>query len=91
MNHIAGIDFEKSDKKLNDVYKKIAATLDAAGKEKLIASESAWLVYRETQAEFEADYFARGGNMATLIYSEARARITDTRIKELKDALSVKE
>lgn len=89
MNNVAGADFQKADKKLADVYKKLTSTLDAAGKLKLAASEKAWLAYREAHAKFAADYIARGGTMASLIYNTTRTEINDARIKDLKYLLSV--
>ena len=90
MNQMAGLDFDKSDRKLVAVYRKLISTLDATSKQKLVASEKAWLAFRETQAKFEADYNARGGKMAFLFYNTSRAETTDARIKQLKDLLYIK-
>ena len=90
MNHTSLIDFQKRDAKLNVVYAKVLASLDDEGKEKLKASERAWLVYRETQAKFEADVLARGGTMAPLIYNECRASLTNARITELQKSVAVR-
>ena len=89
MRQTAGTDFEKADKKLNAVYTKLLSTLDAGGKQKLLASEKAWLTYRDAQARFEADYNARGGNMASVFYNTACTEITEERIKTLKNLLWV--
>ncbi|MEZ0253838.1 MAG: lysozyme inhibitor LprI family protein [Chthoniobacter sp.] len=64
--------------------------MDDEGKEKLKASERAWLVYRETQAKFQADVVARGGTMAPLIYNECRVALTKARIKELEESVAVR-
>lgn len=83
-------DFAAADKQLNTVYNDIAKTLDDVGKKKLQMSERAWLAYRDAQATFEADVVARGGTMAPLIYNECRRTLTDLRIKELKNSVSVR-
>ena len=89
MTLTASKDFVDSDTKLNQVYATLLATLDDEGKEKLRASERAWLVYREAQAKFLADAVARGGSMSPQIYNECRAALTQARITELRQAMSV--
>jgi len=89
MNLAASKDFVDSDTKLNQVYAKMLATLDDEGKEKLRVSERAWLVYREAQAKFLADAVARGGSMSPQIYNECRVTLTQARITELKQVMSV--
>ena len=89
MNLTASKDFVDSDTKLNQVYAKMLATLDDEGKEKLRVSERAWLVYREAQAKFLADAVARGDSMSPQIYNECRVTLTQARITELKQVMSV--
>ena len=81
----AQADFEKADARLNALYKKTLAGLDAEGKKKLIASERAWLAYRDAEANYEADS-ERGGSMAPMIYNQACLELTEARIKELSKA-----
>ena len=89
MNEMAEKDFEKSERQLNIIYKKLSFTLDARSKQKLLASENAWLAYRRAHAEFEADYVARGGSMAPQIFNMTRTEVTDARIKDLKYILTI--
>ena len=85
MNAQSQADFEKADVRLNAIYKKTLATLDEVGKKKLIASERAWLAYRDAEATFEADS-ERGGSMAPMIYNQACLELTEARIKQLTKA-----
>ena len=83
MNQDAARAYETADGTLNKVYKELLAQLDKESQEKLKASQRAWVLFRDAQAEFEADLEARGGSMAPLIYNEARKTLTETRTKEL--------
>lgn len=88
MNRTSLRNFEAADKRLNLAYEKIIATLDAEGKEKLRASERAWITYRDAQAIYEADAEARGGSMAPLIRNQCATSLTEARIKELEGKAS---
>jgi uncharacterized protein YecT (DUF1311 family) len=87
MNEKFQADFEKADARLNAVYKKTLATLDAEGKKKLVAAERAWVAYRDAEAAFEADS-ERGGSMAPLIYSQTCLELTVARIEQLRKSAS---
>ena len=84
MNRTSLREFEAADKRLNTTYEKVISTLDEQGKEKLRASERAWLTYRDAQAIYEADSEARGGSMAPLIRNTCSTALTEARIKELE-------
>jgi uncharacterized protein YecT (DUF1311 family) len=84
MNRQAETDFEKADTELNRVYKKALSDLDAEGQKKLKAAQRAWIVFRDAQAEFDADSEARGGSMYAMIYYSGLARLTRDRIKQLR-------
>ena len=84
MNRQAEADFEKADAELNRVYKKTLSDLDAEGQKKLKAAQRAWIAFRDTQAEFDADSEARGGSMYPMIYYGGLARLTRERIKQLR-------
>jgi len=83
MNEKSQADFEKADARLNAVYKKTLATLDAEGKKKLVAAERSWVAYRDAEAAFEADS-ERGGSMAPLVYSQTCLELTESRIEQLR-------
>ncbi len=87
MNATARADFEKADAELNRIYKKVVATLDAAGHEKLKTVQRAWVVWRDAEADFQADQEARGGSMEPMIVSGVAADLTRARIKQLRQML----
>ena len=87
MNQQAERDFTRADAQLNAVYKRVSAKLDGVGKKKLIKSERAWVIYRDAQADLEADQ-SRGGSMAPMLYAGTQAQLTKERIKRLRDLLS---
>ena len=78
--------FQKAEQELNAVYKDLLKQLDAGRKEKLRVAQSAWLRFREANADFEADA-ARGGTLAPLIRMTVLADMTEARTAELKKAL----
>ena len=78
--------FEKADRELNAAYNDLMQQLDDGRREKLRLAQSAWLHFRETNADFEADA-ARGGTLAPLIKVTVLADMTEARTAELKKAL----
>ena len=89
MNKTAFEAFQKSDKRLNVVYKTIFAACDEKGKKLLSESERAWIIYRDAQAAFEANVVAQDGNMASGIYNATCGELTDARIKQLLKLFAV--
>lgn len=84
MNAQARSEFEKADTELNKTYEVLLNKLpDVEGKQKLKASQRAWLVFRDADAAFAANQ-ARGGSMAPTICYETMAELTQQRIKQLK-------
>jgi len=90
MNAEAARAFEKADAELNVVLKKLVTVLDDDGKKKLLTAQRAWVVYRDTQATFDADA-ARGGSMARGMFAATRTAMTEQRITELKKTLKFQE
>ena len=86
MNRQAERDAARADKALNEVYKKLLATQDAEGAKLLKESQRAWIAFRDAEAKFASDE-ARGGSMAPLLYFGSLARITQERVKNLKEHL----
>ena len=89
MNKTAFEAFQKSDKRLNAIYKTIFAAFDEKGKKLLSESERAWIIYRDAQAAFEANVVAQDGNMASAIYNATCGELTDARIKQLLKLFAV--
>ncbi len=84
MNAEAFGDFQAADKKMNVAYAKLMKALpDDEAQAKLKAAQIAWLKYRDTQAELEADG-SRGGTIVPTLLAETKAALTDARTAELK-------
>ena len=87
MNQQAQKDFESADLALNKAYKQLFNKLDEPGRKKLKEAQRAWVVFRDAEAELQADLDARGGSMAPLIYDGRRCELTKARTKELQEML----
>jgi uncharacterized protein YecT (DUF1311 family) len=88
MNICADKDYQAADKKLNDVYRKVAAALDDANyKAKLKSAEKAWIQYRDTECTFEVAQ-NEGGTIYPMEYSGCITRLTGARTKELQAYLA---
>lgn len=83
MNAQAAADFEKADARLNKIYQATLNSLDEIGRKKLIASERAWLAFRDAEATYEADS-ERGGSIVPMVYASAATQLTEQRIKMLQ-------
>lgn len=87
MNQEAAANFEKADKELNVVYKRLASKIDKESQEKLKTTQKAWVAFRDAEADLIADFDARGGSMAPMIYSGRRAELTKARTEQLRKIL----
>lgn len=87
MNAEAVAEFAKADKELNEVYAKVLDVLDDMAKEKLKRSQRAWVVFRDSEADFRADAESRGGSMYPLVHETVRSHLTRERVKALKEYL----
>jgi uncharacterized protein YecT (DUF1311 family) len=84
MNMCADKDYQAADKKLNDVYGKLATALDDAGyKAKLKTAQRAWIQFRDTECTFEVAE-NEGGSIYPLVYSGCLTRVTGARTNELQ-------
>jgi uncharacterized protein YecT (DUF1311 family) len=90
LNREAAAQFERADAQLNDIYKRVlaAAAVDEERQQKLIKAQRAWLVYRDAEAEFEADE-VRGGTAYSMEYNGARTKLTEERVKALREILAL--
>lgn len=68
---------------MDSVLKKLTSQFDKIGKNKLKASQQAWIKYRETDAKLKADSY-RGGLMQANTYYSTILERTKTRLEELK-------
>ena len=93
LNREAAAIFERADARLNDIYRRVlasAAAVDAERKQKLITAQRAWLVFRDAEAEFEADEL-RGGTAYSMEYDGVRTNLTEERVKALRKVLEVEK
>jgi uncharacterized protein YecT (DUF1311 family) len=84
LNYCANRDFEAEDKKLNAVYRKLMAGLDPQSQALLKAAEKNWLVFRDSECEFETAG-SEGGSIRPMEESNCLTEKTKARIKELQD------
>lgn len=92
MTRCAGIDFDKADAELNRIWpglKKDAQDADAEAfegmggyRDALLASQRAWLAYRDAECALQG-FEARGGSMEPMLVNACLAEKTTARIKEL--------
>ncbi len=86
MRNCENLRYEQAQKALDAAYAELMKQLDATGKTKLRAAQSAWLQFRQADADFEASR-AAGGTLAPLIKITVMADLTEARAVELKKSL----
>jgi uncharacterized protein YecT (DUF1311 family) len=92
MTLCAGLAYSKADKQLNAVWPKIKSDAEDNDKdtgkheyvEALMASQKAWLAYRDAQCTW-LGFSAHGGSMEPMLVNQCLADATTARIKELQD------
>ena len=96
MNGCAEAEFVRADAELNRAWRAALPVVreadhDAAfdhdgrpsGESQLLASERAWLAFRDAQCTLEG-YDMRGGTAEAMVYSQCRARLTRERTVQLR-------
>ena len=78
----------KSDKSMNAAYKKLMNLLDAKGKTHLKTAQTAWIKFRDAEADFLA-YKSKDKPYEPTVRLTNLAGITDQRTKELQHTYSV--
>ncbi len=86
MRNCENLRYERAQQTLDSTYAELMKQLDATGKAKLRAAQSAWLKFRQADADFEAS-LAAGGTLAPLIKITVMADLTEARAVELKKSL----
>ncbi|MFN3431536.1 MAG: lysozyme inhibitor LprI family protein [Candidatus Sericytochromatia bacterium] len=76
-------EYKTEDAALNAAYKKLMARLSPVAKQRLTASELAWITFRDAQRHADADEY-RGGTMAATAALACKIRLTTTRTKDLQ-------
>jgi uncharacterized protein YecT (DUF1311 family) len=86
MRNCENLRYQRAEQALDWVYAKLMKRLDETGKDKLRTAQSAWLQFRQAEADFAAD-MARGGTLAPLIKITVMTDMTEARVVELKKSL----
>ena len=86
MRNCENLRYERAQQALDSAYSQLMKQLDEAGKEKLRAAQSAWLQFRQAEADFQAQV-AEGGTLAPLIKITVMADMTEARTTQLKKSL----
>jgi uncharacterized protein YecT (DUF1311 family) len=90
LNQEAGAEFQKADRQLNDVYKKLLAATSADWKAKLTAAQLAWITFRNRECEFET-IATVGGSIHGMMVANCQTRLTLHRVGELERLLKCEE
>lgn len=78
--------YEVADQQLNDIYKKVLATVKGEEKNLLITAQKAWIQFRDTNCDFET-FNVRGGTGWSTYHDECLERMTLQRTLEIKNML----
>lgn len=91
MNTCADQDYQRADKKLNELYKKLQARDAAAGeaqqKTSLRDAQRAWIKFRDSECAYETIGF-EGGSIEPLVHASCMAELTDQRNQTLQRLLN---
>ncbi|MBO6726597.1 MAG: DUF1311 domain-containing protein [Rhizobiaceae bacterium] len=90
MNHCAGLAYEAADERLNETYGEVRARLDEAGREQLVATQRAWIAFRDTECTFRSRG-VEGGTIYGMVYSGCLADLTDQRTADFEEMLACPE
>ena len=98
MNRCAVIAYQASDAELNDQWAVTAADMKQRdvgaiddGRpgyfDTLLASQRAWLAYRDAHCT-AVGYYARGGTLESLLVSTCKTDLTEQRTRDLRDLIT---
>lgn len=82
LNICSGVDYQRADKQLNQVYNQVRDQLSANRRQQLIVAQRAWISFRDADCKF-ARSEVEGGTMAPLIFNNCLQDMTKKRISEL--------
>ncbi len=86
LNICSGVDYQRADKQLNQVYNQVRDKLSANRRQQLIVAQRAWISFRDANCKFERSE-VEGGTMAPLIYNNCLQDMTKKRTLELNSYL----
>ena len=95
MTQCAALDFEKADKTLNELWPKLKSGAQDSDKDTgkaeyadaLLASQRAWISFRDAECAWQAMEMHGGSAEPMLLYG-CKARVTQQRIKQLQTGAS---
>jgi len=90
MNERAENDFTKADKSLNEIYKKLMATISPEGRARLRDVEKVWIQFRDEECAFETLGTVEG-SIHPMVLLYCKGRLTNQRIKDLDAQLNCEE
>jgi uncharacterized protein YecT (DUF1311 family) len=92
LNQCFGAEFQKSDKKLNELYKQIEARLkdDADTKKLLVQAQRDWGKFRDAECSFQTAG-AAGGSMLPMLVAQCMDGLTEARVKNFESYLKCQE
>ncbi|WP_266368426.1 lysozyme inhibitor LprI family protein [Tellurirhabdus rosea] len=82
MNYCAALSYQKADKDLNAVYKKLTGLMTAGEKAVLVQAQRQWILFRDAHCKLYETRYA-GGSMMPMMVATCKEEITRSRIKEL--------
>lgn len=83
-------DYKIADRKLNQVYRQLIATVEGEEKRRLIEAERAWIKFRDASCKFEAAE-ALGGTLEGLLFTGCLTEMTRDRTADLEFYLAQTE
>lgn len=81
--------FDNADKKLNETYKALFASLDQEGKGKLKEAQRAWIQFRDADTALAYHNSGEGGSLGGLIATNHKLDLTLEREKQLEEFFNV--
>ncbi|MEK0182070.1 lysozyme inhibitor LprI family protein [Microcoleus anatoxicus] len=82
LNICSGVDYQRADQKINQVYNQVRDQLSANRRQQLIVAQRAWISFRDANCKF-ARSTVEGGTMAPLIANNCLEDLTKKRTLEL--------
>lgn len=86
LNICSGVDYQRADQKINQVYNQVRDQLSANRRQQLIIAQRAWISFRDADCKF-ARSAVEGGTMAPLIANTCLEDLTKKRTSELNSYL----
>jgi uncharacterized protein YecT (DUF1311 family) len=75
---------EREDKKLNEVYRNLLATLATEEAQRLKSSQRAWIAFRNADVALVVHHYGEGGSLGASIAAMRAFQLTRHRVKDLE-------